>query len=55
MIRLFKFLFTGDWHLHKWKILETRRLFDQEDGAIMAHGTRYYCQCEYCGIIKKFD
>lgn len=52
MIRLLKFLFTGDWHLHKWETIETRRV--RGDDRYVSH-TRYYCRCEHCGTIKKFD
>lgn len=51
MIRLLKFLFTGDWHLHKWTII------DQGTVGYCGRktGNRYYCQCEHCGKIRDFE
>ena len=51
MIRLFRFLITGDWHQHKWKIIETVRC----RGDFGNEWTRRYCQCDHCGTIKVFD
>jgi hypothetical protein len=51
MFRLLKFLLTGDWHLHKWKIVEKVDT-SNESGA---RWKRHYCQCEHCGVIKIFD
>ena len=51
MIRLLKFLFTGDWHLHEWKIIKTDKCHNDYYG----NWTRHYCQCTHCGTIKKFD
>lgn len=50
MWRVLKFLITGDWHLHKWIVIETAPC-SGEDG----RWTRRYCQCEHCGTIKVFD
>lgn len=51
MLRLIKFLFTGDWHLCKWKALEvyTRR---RADKSIIAYV--HVRECETCGKIKTF-
>ena len=51
MIRLLRFLVTGDWHLHKWVIIEEAMC--QGDGG--GYWNRRYCQCEHCGTIKVFD
>lgn len=51
MLRLLKFLFTGDWHLHQWEVI-ARNGCNNELGAAW---TRYYCRCKHCGVIKKFD
>jgi hypothetical protein len=51
MIRLIKFLFTGSWHEHKWKIL-TERIVNTADGQRLI---MYECQCETCGTIKGFN
>lgn len=51
MLRLLKWLFTGDAHLHQWKILEQRDVNDQ--GSMI--GTVYISQCTVCGKIKQTD
>ena len=56
MIKLLRFLFTGDFHSHKWKIIDERRVhgdggFNRSDIPI---GSKYVCQCEQCGTIKVF-
>lgn len=51
MIRIIKFLFTGDWHLHKWKDISGVDCISNLGGK----WTRYYSQCEICGKHKKFD
>lgn len=52
MIRLLRLLLTGDWHLHKWRIIEETQYRDSLSGS---EWTRRYCQCEHCGTIKVFD
>lgn len=50
MIRLFRFLITGDWHLHKWD--------KGEDINVWGDSTKYpayrktVCRCKECGKIK---
>lgn len=51
MFRLIKFLFTGDWHLHKWEILRETRCGDNDGGSWI----RYYLKCNHCGIVKIVD
>jgi len=51
MIRLIKFLFTGSWHEHKWKILTVRTVNTDDEGRLFM----YECQCETCGKIKGFN
>lgn len=51
MIRILRFLITGDWHLHKWKTLQSVECEDG-DGSVWS---RYYCKCEICGKHRKFD
>ena len=47
MIRLIQLLFFG--HIHKWKIIDKRRLDYVSDFC-----DRYTSQCEHCGKIKVF-
>jgi hypothetical protein len=47
MLRLIKFLFTGSWHEHKWKIIDQGSLTTD-----FGPGTWYDLQCETCGNIK---
>jgi len=50
MIRLLKWLFTGDAHLHKWRVLKEGELIRTKDGSFA--GFYYVLQCEHCGDIK---
>ena len=50
MIRLLRFLLTGDWHLHKWETIDQKRRDSKYET-----WTRYYCRCTVCGTHKKFD
>lgn len=47
MLRLIKFLFTGSWHEHKWKIIKQGPLITD-----FGKGIWYDLQCETCGNIK---
>lgn len=51
MIRLFRFLFTGDWHLHKWVIIKEISWSD----AYGAEWTQWVQKCEHCGKLQKKD
>ena len=51
MIRLLKFLITGDWHLHHWKIIGQRTTTDGNG----SRWQRLYCQCKVCGECKVFE
>ena len=50
MLRLLRFLLTGDFHLHKWETISNKRC-EGDYGT----WTRYYVRCIHCGIIKKID
>ena len=52
MIRLLKFLFTGDWHLHQWEQLQKTYLMDPESITGRHVGVRYDLKCKHCGNIK---
>lgn len=50
MIRLLRFLLTGDGHMHKWEIMrQGPRTFGGEK-----IGSYYECRCSVCGKIKEF-
>jgi hypothetical protein len=51
MIRLLRFLFTGDWHLHKWVAVQKNECTGDSGG----RWTRFYCRCDVCGKYKTFD
>lgn len=51
MLRLLKFLFFGDAHMHKW---ETVRTVDVAAICGTVTGRDYECKCEICGKIKRF-
>ena len=50
MIRLLKWLFTGDGHIHKWKIIDTAALVRTSDNT--EAGSKHTLQCYVCGDIK---
>jgi hypothetical protein len=52
MIRLLKFIFTGDWHLHIWEDIYSTRIED-DDGKNLY--TRFYCKCKICGKHVRFN
>lgn len=51
MIRLIKFLITGDWHLHNYEEVEKVHVIDSEGLRI---GNKYYMKCSECGDMKVF-
>jgi hypothetical protein len=51
MIRLLRFLFTGDWHLHEF---ETINSYELQNSNIKV-GMRYEQKCKICGKIKRTD
>lgn len=51
MLRLLKFLLTGDWHLHQWEVISRNGCSDEFGSS----WSRHYCRCKHCGAIKKFD
>tara|TARA_R110000772_G_C13049066_1_gene413950 strand:+ start:158 stop:328 length:171 start_codon:yes stop_codon:yes gene_type:complete len=53
MIRLLKWLFTGDAHLHKWENISEERITRVDTGACV--GFIYVQQCEKCGQMQKFE
>lgn len=53
MIRLLRFLFFGDYHLHQWAIIEELDRTNKFTGLVTAK-TRIL-QCKHCGKLKQFD
>lgn len=51
MIRLLKFLVTGDWHLHLW---EQKKMVRIKNGAGETVNHELYCECKICGMPKSF-
>ncbi len=51
MIRLLRFLITGDWHLHKWETISHHRCVDDSG----SEWIRFHCRCTICGQHKKFE
>lgn len=54
MIRLLKWLITGDGHLHKWKIIKVQNYTVTSDFGGRNVGIQYDQQCEHCGKMKTF-
>lgn len=58
MIRLLRFLFTGEWHIcqHQWDIHETWTVSQRARGGFddwRKTGTRYAMRCKHCGEITE--
>lgn len=51
MIRLLRWLITGDGHVHKWKIIHAANLVASEDSTL-PYGASYHLKCEHCGDVK---
>ncbi len=49
MIRIIRFLFTGDWHLHHWVIIDKVDWMQRD-----SNWRGYSCRCDGCGEIKHF-
>lgn len=51
MLRLIRFLFTGSWHEHNWKVIH--------QGTLGSHGRvtgyRHILQCTHCGKVTHKD
>ena len=50
MWRIIKFIFTGSWHEHKWKIHHQGTIYNEQD---QPTGHFYDLQCEICGVLKR--
>lgn len=51
MIRLIRFLITGDWHLHEWELIKESYYSDD----FGSKWTVYVCRCKHCGNVKLFN
>lgn len=54
MLRLLRFLFTGDWHLHHWETKKSVEVFTQGNGTGMPDAYEKQCQCSVCGAWRVF-
>ena len=55
MIRLLKFLWSGDWHLHNWEIhSQNTMILTYFNGAKLEH-EQYVLKCSTCGEMKSFS
>lgn len=58
MLRIIKFLFTGDWHLHQWETIEAKQMIrTTKDGFSTSEVEykKYTLRCEQCGEIKSVE
>ena len=53
-MRLFRWLFTGDGHAHKWKQIHKVNVFENINDKL-PYASKYILQCEICGDIKKVE
>lgn len=56
MIRLIRFLITGDWHLHEWEKPTTRVAVYDPDNAAGGRPVRFQheVRCKHCGKVRRF-
>lgn len=54
MIRLIRFLITGDWHLHEWEPYGPNMAEDRLPIAGGIRNPNQPCRCKRCGKIKSF-
>lgn len=52
MLRLFKWLLTGDFHTHHWNVLHSHKIVNDAQQSI---GTSYIQICENCGDLRRVD
>jgi len=52
MLRLLKFLWTGDFHVCSWEEIEMIRVLYPNSDEVM--NFQYICKCSRCGKIKTF-
>jgi len=51
MLRILHWLWTGDWHLHKWEIHQISEFYITE-ASKLPFREDYILKCTYCGDIK---
>lgn len=58
MIRLLRFLITGDWHLHQWEDKGHANVFTLDDNGnrigTLPQRIIVRCQCRHCGAWRAF-
>jgi len=55
MLRIIKFLITGDWHMHHWVQFDEIHVYDSDDDVTkMRIGIEYVRECSVCGAVKTF-
>ena len=54
MLRLLRWLFTGDGHSHKWVKVKEYDIYGNGAKSTMATSSIWLMQCEHCGNLKKF-
>ena len=52
MLRILRFIITGDWHLCKWETVDTYKLY--RDDPTRPYNVQYHCKCSICGKHEKF-
>lgn len=55
MLRLLKFIFTGDWHLHEWEIEKERDMVMRNSLGKEKSYIEYVQKCKHCGELKIFN
>ena len=59
MLRILKFLITGDWHLHEWDegqsiVVQVKKKRDDMFEAQQGQAVLYIQSCKKCGIKRDF-
>ncbi len=52
MLRLLRFLWTGSWHEHKWKVIKETKVYNMTVSKELPDHLLYTQECEICGILQ---
>lgn len=55
MLRLLRFLITGDWHLHQWERRERIKISDADNPDGRSIAVKHICECKVCRAWKAFE
>lgn len=54
MLKLLRFLWTGDWHTHHWEPVGQVEIYEDLTSSMPVQ-RRVILRCKYCGEMKRFS